>query len=215
MSPRSHEDGRTERGGAPLVDRHDEGDNDRKERRSRAREPFDKTQDPHAHLQAFETQMYISGGNDQLSCKLFPGTLRGVAMHWITTLPARSIRSFNDLAGSFVSQFAANKVKRLEVVDLFDIKQAKGESLKSYLARFNNITVCVDDPDQKFFVKAFQKGLRADQFSDALALRRSSSMEEIRARARKHVEAEEDQVEQLEVECLPNHKESKPRVQGA
>ncbi|RDY04494.1 hypothetical protein CR513_11786, partial [Mucuna pruriens] len=41
---------------------------------------FDDTQDPHAHLQAFQTQMYISGGNDALSCKLFLGTLRGVAM---------------------------------------------------------------------------------------------------------------------------------------
>ncbi|RDX93762.1 hypothetical protein CR513_23932, partial [Mucuna pruriens] len=43
-------------------------------------EPFDGSQDPYAHLQAFETQMYISGGNDRLSCKLFPGMLRRVAM---------------------------------------------------------------------------------------------------------------------------------------
>ncbi|RDY04872.1 hypothetical protein CR513_11351, partial [Mucuna pruriens] len=106
-------------------------------------DPFDGTQDPHAHLQAFQTQMYISGGDDKLSCKLFPGTLRG---------------------------FAANKPKRLEVADLFDIRQIGGESLKSYMARFNDATVRVDDPDQKFFVKAFQKGLRVGPFSDALAL---------------------------------------------
>ncbi|RDX94955.1 hypothetical protein CR513_22600, partial [Mucuna pruriens] len=66
---------------------------------------------PHTHLQAFQTQMYISGGNDPLSCKLFPGTLRGVAMHWLATLPPRSIRSFNDLATSIASQFATNKTK--------------------------------------------------------------------------------------------------------
>ncbi|RDX90529.1 hypothetical protein CR513_27600, partial [Mucuna pruriens] len=40
-------------------------------------DPFDGTQDPHAHLQAFQTQMYISEGDDRLSCKLFPRTLRG------------------------------------------------------------------------------------------------------------------------------------------
>ncbi|RDX58324.1 hypothetical protein CR513_62370, partial [Mucuna pruriens] len=106
-----------------------------------------------------------------------------------------SIYSFNDLTGSFVSKFVANRVKQPEVADLFDIKQAKGESLKSYLACFNNATIQVDDPDQKFFVKAFQKGLRAGQFSDVLALRRPSNMEEIRTRAKKHVEAEEDQAE--------------------
>ncbi|RDX68666.1 hypothetical protein CR513_52319, partial [Mucuna pruriens] len=120
---------------------------------------FDDTQDPHAYLQAFQTQMNISRGNDSLSCKLFLGTLKGVAMHWLANLPARTIRSFIDLV----------------------ILQTKGESLKSYLARFNNATVQVNDQDQKFFVKAFQKGLRASQFSDALALRRPTNMGEIRA----------------------------------
>ncbi|RDX65831.1 hypothetical protein CR513_55474, partial [Mucuna pruriens] len=144
-------------------------------------EPFDGTQDPHAHLQAYQTQMYISGGSDQLNCKLFPGALRGVAMQWMATLPPRSIQTFGQLAGSFISQFAANKAKKLEVADLFDLKQGREESLKSYLARFNNSTVRVDNPDQKFFVKAFQKGLRAGPFCDALALRKPSNMDEIHA----------------------------------
>ncbi|RDY05806.1 hypothetical protein CR513_10308, partial [Mucuna pruriens] len=127
-------------------------------------EPFDGSQDPYAHLQAFQTQMYISGGNDRLSCKLF----------------------------------LASKVKKLEVVDLFDVKQTEGESLKSYLARFNNAAVRVDDPDQN---------LRAGPFSDALALRRPASMEEIRARAEKHVEVEEDQLERRKSERGLNHKD--------
>ncbi|RDX63853.1 hypothetical protein CR513_57664, partial [Mucuna pruriens] len=112
-------------------------------------EPFDRSQDPHAHLQAFQTDE-----NDRLSCKLFLGTLRRVAMQWMATLPPRSIQTFKDLAGSILPQFAANKVKRLEVANLFDIRQTEGEKLKNYLARFNNATVRVDDPNQKFFVKA-------------------------------------------------------------
>ncbi|RDX58414.1 hypothetical protein CR513_62271, partial [Mucuna pruriens] len=172
-------------------------------------EPFDGSQDPHAHLQAFQTQMYISGGSDKFSCKLFLGTLRGVAMQWMAMLPPRSVQTFQDLASSFLSQFAANKVKRLEVVDLFDVRQAEGESLKRYLARFNNATVRVDDPDQKFFVKAFQKGLRTGPFSDALALRKPTNMEEIRARAEKHVEMEEDQLERRRSERKTERKETK------
>ncbi|RDY08263.1 hypothetical protein CR513_07522, partial [Mucuna pruriens] len=104
----------------------------------------------------------------------------------MATLLPRSIQTFKDLAGFFVSQFAVNKVKKLE---------AEEESLKSYLAHFNNATVQVDDPVQKFFVKAFQKGLRAGPFSDALALRKPVSMEEICIRAEKHVEMQEDQYE--------------------
>ncbi|RDY08897.1 Pro-Pol polyprotein, partial [Mucuna pruriens] len=131
-------------------------------------EPFDGSQDSHTHLQAFQMQI----------------TLRGVAMQWMATLPTRTIRTFNDLANAFTSQFAANKTKQLEVADLFDIRQAREESLKSYLARFNNATVRVNDPDPKFFIKVFQKGLRASPFSDSLALKRPSSMDEIRARRR-------------------------------
>ncbi|RDX93645.1 hypothetical protein CR513_24064, partial [Mucuna pruriens] len=150
-------------------------------------ESFNGTQDPHTHLQPFQTQMYINGGNDRLSCKLFPRTLRGVAMNWLTTLPPRSIRSFNDITTSFASQFAANKVKRLEVANLFNIRQ------NNYLARFNNATVRVNDLDKKFFMKAFQKGLRVGQLSDSLTLRKPLSMEEIRTQVEKHIEVEEDQ----------------------
>ncbi|RDX64827.1 Tf2-9, partial [Mucuna pruriens] len=169
-------------------------------------EPFDGSQDPHAHLQAFQAQMYISGGDDRLSCKLFPGTLKGVAMQWMATLPPRTIQTFNDLAGAFTAQFAANKKKQLEVADLFDIKQSREESLKSYLARFNMATVQVNDPDQKFFIKAFQKGLRASPFSDSLALKQPNSMAEIRTRAEKHIEVEEDQAERMMEEQARNQR---------
>ncbi|RDX57864.1 hypothetical protein CR513_62866, partial [Mucuna pruriens] len=164
-------------------------------------ELFDGTHDPHIHLQAFQTQMYISEGNNQLSCKIFPRTLRGVAMHWLATLPPRSIRSFNELATFFASQFATNKTKRLEVANLFDIRQARGETLKSYLARFNNATVRVNDPDQKIFVKAFQKGLRAGQFSDSMALRKP---------LKKHIEVEEDQVDRLEAKRQSSTHDARP-----
>ncbi|RDX81467.1 hypothetical protein CR513_37852, partial [Mucuna pruriens] len=154
--------------------------------------------------------MYISGGDDRLNYKLFPRTLRGVALQWMMTLPPRSIRTFNDLAGLFLSQFAANKSKRLEVTDLFDIKQANGESLKSYMARFNDATIGVNDPDQKFFVKAFQKGLRVGPFSDALALQRPVSMEEIHIRAEKHVEMEDSRFDKKEAEHVNMEGRSRP-----
>ncbi|RDX65278.1 hypothetical protein CR513_56080, partial [Mucuna pruriens] len=143
--------------------------------------PFDRIQDPNIHFQAFQTQVYISDENDTISCKLFPGTLRGVAMQWFAGLPPKSIHTFNNLVTIFVSQFAANRAKRLE-----------DKNLKKYLVRFNSATVQVNDPDQKFFVKAFQKGMRTRQFSDYFALRHQFSMSEIKARVEKHAKAEED-----------------------
>ncbi|RDX77148.1 hypothetical protein CR513_42772, partial [Mucuna pruriens] len=85
-----------------------------------------------------------------------------MVMQWFSSLPPRTIHTFNNLVMIF----------------------AKDKSLKKYLARFNSTMVQVNDLDQKFFVKAFQKGLRP---------KCPSSMGEIRARAEKHVKAKEDQ----------------------
>ncbi|RDX86382.1 hypothetical protein CR513_32293, partial [Mucuna pruriens] len=95
----------------------------------------------------------------------------------MTYQPAQTIQAFNDLVTLFISIFATNKAKRLEVVDLFDIEQEKGENLKGYLAMFNNA-----------------------MSNDSLALRKPSSMEEIRTQAEKYIEAEEDLIHQLEAE---------------
>ncbi|RDY10522.1 hypothetical protein CR513_04945, partial [Mucuna pruriens] len=73
-------------------------------------DPFDGLQDPCVHLQTFQI-------DDLISCKLFLGTLRGVAMRWFSDLPPRSIKYFLDLVATLESQFAANREKHLEVVD--------------------------------------------------------------------------------------------------
>ncbi|RDX74988.1 hypothetical protein CR513_45187, partial [Mucuna pruriens] len=68
--------------------------------------------------------------------------------------------------------------------------------------------------DQKFFVKAFRKGLRARQFNDSLTLRKPLSMEEIRTRAEKHIEVEEYQANQLEAKRQSGSCHTRPPSQG-
>lgn len=65
--------------------------------------------------------MFISGGNDTVSCKTFARTLVEVALKWFKGLSARSITSFEDFASKFVQQFSANKKKEVGLGDLFDI----------------------------------------------------------------------------------------------
>ncbi|RDX65441.1 hypothetical protein CR513_55900, partial [Mucuna pruriens] len=134
-------------------------------------DPFNGTQDPHAYLQAFRAQVYIRGGSDAINYKLFLGTLRGITLQWFSSLPASTIHM-------------------LEVTNHFDIIQTRGETLKQYLVHFNSTMVQVNDPNQEFFMKTFQKGLCASQFSDLLVLRRPTNMEESKARAKKHIEAD-------------------------
>ncbi|RDX87210.1 hypothetical protein CR513_31350, partial [Mucuna pruriens] len=110
--------------------------------------------------------------------------LRGVAMQWFSRLPSRTIHNFNDLVTYSLSQLVANRAKKLEIANLFDIKQMKGENLKKYLTHFNSVMIQVNDPDQKFF------GLHVGHFSDSVALRGLTNKEEIRAQVEKHIKAQ-------------------------
>ncbi|RDX67530.1 hypothetical protein CR513_53585, partial [Mucuna pruriens] len=70
----------------------------------------------------------------------------------------------------------------------------KTKMLKQYLAWFNGATVQVNDPNQKFFVKAFQKGLQECPFSDSLAFQHDRDSSPVK----KHVEVEEDKEDRLQ-----------------
>lgn len=152
---------------------------------------FDGTQDPMRHVAAFRTQMIISGGTDAMWCKMFAGTLKDTALEWFTNLPDRSIRDFPNFSAKFVTQFSANKKKRVEGVDLFDIKQKQDKSLKEYLARFTAAMVQVDRQDPYYVCSAFQKGLRAGPLRESLFKKKPLNMDDVRVRAECHIEAEE------------------------
>ncbi|XP_050918874.1 uncharacterized protein LOC127136344 [Lathyrus oleraceus] len=121
-------------------------------------------------------QMFISGVDDTLSCKFFVGTLKDVDHKWIVGLPARSIISFEDLATHFVAHFAVNNKKPFLVADLFDIQQCSTETLKSYIAQFNNVTLKVEEPNEDIFFMAFEKDLSFGTFNEALTLCKPYSM---------------------------------------
>ncbi|RDY07110.1 hypothetical protein CR513_08815, partial [Mucuna pruriens] len=94
-------------------------------------DPFDGTQDPHKHLQDFQTQVYISGRDNDISCKLFLGTLRGITMQWFSGLSPRTIHTFNDLVMTFWPP--GSLCTRLELVDtitweLFKLRCATREA---------------------------------------------------------------------------------------
>jgi len=78
---------------------------------------------------------------------------------------------------------------------LFSVRQGQSESLRAYLARFNDSAIKVSNPNQELFVGAFQNGLRVVQFNESLVQKPVNSMEEIMARAECYIKGEESNVE--------------------
>ncbi|RDX92681.1 hypothetical protein CR513_25153, partial [Mucuna pruriens] len=82
---------------------------------------FDGIQDPNVHLEAFQTQVYISDQDDAISTKLFLDTLRGVAMQWFVVCHLELSIPLMICQWS-LCQFTANHAKRLKFSDSFALR---------------------------------------------------------------------------------------------
>ena len=63
----------------------------------------DGSSDPYDHMLHFNQAMILNARNNRLLCKVFPTSLKGLALAWFHKLPRRSINSFNELWAAFVS----------------------------------------------------------------------------------------------------------------
>lgn len=59
---------------------------------------YNGTGDPQSHVDAVQNQMFISGDNDVISCKMLVDTLTEVALKCLKGVPPRSVVGFEDLA---------------------------------------------------------------------------------------------------------------------
>ena len=64
-------------------------------------EQYNGTTDPDEHMDAFLTKVNLWTNDDAILCRVFPTSLKGVALTWYGGLPPRSIDSFNILVEHF------------------------------------------------------------------------------------------------------------------
>ena len=57
-------------------------------------EPFDGLKDPLDHLNTFKMTLGLQQPSNEILCRSFPATLKGVVREWFTNLPTLSIYSF-------------------------------------------------------------------------------------------------------------------------
>ncbi|XP_057418754.1 uncharacterized protein LOC130712960 [Lotus japonicus] len=152
-------------------------------------EPYSGNSDPKEHLVYFNTRMVIAGVIDAVKCKLLPSTFRKSAMTWFTTLPTRSIAEFST---KFLSQFSASRSEQVTIAELLSVIQKEGETIKSYVSRFNEVSVHMEDLVPAVCVTTFKNDLCEGQLNGNLTRHPASSMVEIRQRAHNYILEEED-----------------------
>jgi len=116
---------------------------------------FNGRGDPMEHVTAFDTRMAVVGATDSLKCKHLAGTFTDAALRWYINLARFSIVSYQDMIRKLSQQFSASRHRKVSSNSLFNVRQGQSESLRNYLARFNDSTIKVSNPYQKLFVGAF------------------------------------------------------------
>ncbi|XP_019177757.1 PREDICTED: uncharacterized protein LOC109172961 [Ipomoea nil] len=106
--------------------------------------------------------MQVLGVKDQVMCRAFLLTFKGLAQRWLVALPPSSIRSFEDLADRFMSHYAANIKPQKDITHLGDIHQDEGESLKAYLAQWQKEDQAIEEVEDQtaltFFIESLRSG---------------------------------------------------------
>jgi hypothetical protein len=154
-------------------------------------EIFDGSKDPLDHLESFKTVMCLQGVPDEIMCRAFPTTLKGPARVWFKKLMPGSVGSFAQLSRLFFNHFIGGQRYGRHTTHLLNVKQKEGETLRSYLTRFNKEMLLVDGADDKVVLTAFISGLQSGDFLFSVYKDPPSTMTEMMYEAQRYMNGEE------------------------
>lgn len=112
-------------------------------------EAYDGSRDLLDHLESFKTLMHLQGVPNEIKCRVFPITLKGLVRMWSSRLAPNIIFTFKELSGHFVAHFIGGQRYKRSLAILLNIKQRDNESLRSYMSCFNKEAPLIDEADDK------------------------------------------------------------------
>ncbi len=96
-------------------------------------ETYDGRGDPQAHLTKYRHSMVLHGADDATLCKCFEVTLSGPATTWYNSLGPGTMMGFKELSTAFTQQFIGSRPTAKMPVQMFDIAQKNGETIRDYV----------------------------------------------------------------------------------
>ena len=99
---------------------------------------YDGKSDSQDHLDSFNDLMELHLVSELVKCRIFAITLTGSVKKWFKSIPTRSISSWQQVSASFLQHFQTTRKTAIPLAHLGNVKQKKGETLKSYINHFND-----------------------------------------------------------------------------
>ncbi|XP_022004434.1 uncharacterized protein LOC110901996 [Helianthus annuus] len=152
---------------------------------------YDGTEDPEDHIQIFTGATRIEKWSNAECCLMFMQTLIGSARIWFNDLPARSIRSFDDLSKGFLANFSQQRRYIKDATVIFQIKQRDDESIREFIERYKKEGLTYVGADEKMRVVGFVNAITSKYLTRDFNKSLPKTLEEALERAKAHIRGEE------------------------
>lgn len=152
-------------------------------------ETYDGSRDLLDHLESFKTLMHLQRVPDEIICKAFPTTLKGLARVWFSKHTLNSVSTFKELSRHFVTQFIKGQRYKRSSASLLNIKQWVDKSLRLYVTHFNKKALLINEVNDKVLIIAFTNGLQSGEFLFSIYKSDPKTMADIIYKAMKYMNA--------------------------
>ncbi|KAI9177254.1 hypothetical protein LWI28_012929 [Acer negundo] len=89
------------------------------------------------HMQLYRGLMEVRGSSENVMCKFFPLTLKGISLKWFKKLKPSSIQNYSQMCREFIIRFKGARPLEIKPNVLRDVKQGESETLKEYVERIH------------------------------------------------------------------------------
>jgi len=131
---------------------------------------YDRSRDPDEHIDAYVAQLTLYTIDAHIYCKVFPTSLKALALNWFTWLPPYTIDSLKTLKAKFAAQFTTSKPHHMTSVALVNIRQEKEESLRTFMDRIDKVALCIRRLISEVAMHHLITALRPRPFADSLCM---------------------------------------------
>ncbi|XP_065618332.1 uncharacterized protein LOC136062759 [Quercus suber] len=145
------------------------------------------------HVSHFNQRMAVYSRDETLMCKVFPSSLRPVAMRWFDSLKTDSINSYKELTQVFGSRFVTCRRVARPLSSLLSLSMQEGETLKAYSDRYWEIFNDIEGNFDAMALDTFKLGLSTDHgLRTSLSGKPVTNMRQLMDRIEKYKRVEED-----------------------
>ncbi|XP_022014325.1 uncharacterized protein LOC110913815 [Helianthus annuus] len=152
---------------------------------------YDGTEDHEDHLQIFTSAARIGKWSNAECCLMFMQTLVGSVRIWFNDLPARSVRSFDDLSKGFLANFSQQRRYVKDATVIFQIKQRDDESLREFIEKYKKEGLTYVGADENLRVAGFMNAITSKYLTRDFNKSLPKTLEEALERVEAHIRGEE------------------------